>query len=79
MIGQLLVTGGAVAGVTAGIVEGNVVSVAAVLMAVVLVRAAQGLGDAVYIICRAKPLEWMGLSDPQRRADPDDGERSTGS
>jgi hypothetical protein len=46
-----------------------------VLVAIVLVRAAQGLGDAAYIICRARPLEWLGIPDPQRPVNPEEEKR----
>jgi hypothetical protein len=72
---QPLAAGGAVAGIAAGILEGDAGIVVAVLVAIVLVRAAQGLGDASYIICRAKPLEWLGIPDPQRPVNPDEEKR----
>jgi hypothetical protein len=72
MTGRLIVSGGGVAVVAAGIVHGNVISVVAVLAAIVFVSAAQGLGDASYIICRAKLLHRMGISDPQQPEDSDD-------
>lgn len=77
MTGKLLTTGAAVAGVATGIVEGNVALIVAVLVVLVPVRAAQGFGDALYVICRTKTLERMGVADPQRQSGPDGGQRGS--
>jgi hypothetical protein len=73
VIRQLLTAGSAVAGVATGIVDHNLAIAVAVFVAIVPVRAAQGIGDALYIVCRVKLLQRMGVSDPQQSIDPDDG------
>jgi hypothetical protein len=74
MRAQLLAAGGAAAGVAGGLVEGDLMIVLAVPMGIIIVGAAQGVADALHIGIRAKLLEWMGVPEPRRPSESDDGE-----